>query len=75
MSLRILGISRFLPLEFTSFMRICESEKIHRAVILRLRAEIMAVHITKIYVIKGDATKGKVAEWEVVAPASSMTQP
>lgn len=72
MSLRIFGIFRFFFFEFISFMRICESEKIYRAVILRLRVEIMVVYIIKICVIKGDVIKGKVVEWEVVVFVLSM---
>lgn len=46
-----------------------------RAVIPQSRAEIMAVRSTKVSAIRGDATKGEIAERDMVVPASSMIQP
>ncbi|KAF3605755.1 hypothetical protein DY000_02051301 [Brassica cretica] len=75
MSLRGPAISRFLPFEFRSLMRVCESERIRRELIPLSIAEVMAFRIAKVSAMRGDFTKVAVAECEDDDPVSSMIQP
>ncbi|KAL0708494.1 hypothetical protein Bca4012_074920 [Brassica carinata] len=75
MSLRGPVISRFLPFEFRSLMRVCEPERIKRELIPLSIAEVMAFRIAKVSAMRGDFTKVAVAECEDDDHVSSMIQP